>query len=238
MTQFAFGTGNIYGAPVGGGAPIVFGSIMGATMDISGDVKMLYGQNQYPDDVAVGKRKITGKITVGRLDLAAMGQIYFNSTPSAGQTLEAVNESGTPTTTYTAVNAATWTADCGVSYQSTGVPLVQVTTTPLAGQYEVTAGVYTFASGDSGKAMFFNYTYTSSSTGSTLNVNQSLMGNISQFQLLLMNNFKGKTFGVKLFSCVSDKLNFPFKQDDYLEQEYDFAAYANTAGNVMQLYSG
>jgi hypothetical protein len=243
MTQRAFGTGNLYALPLGGGAPIALGSINAASVDFDGDVKMLYGQNQFPDDVAVGKRKITGKATVGLIDVNLANALFFGQTVSGGQTLTALSEGGVvPASspyTYTAQNAATFKTDLGVYYASTGVQLVQVATGPTVGQYSVSgAGVYTFAAADTGKALVLVYDYGITTSGSTLAINQQLMGTLPTFQLKLRNNFKGKSMGIDLYSCVSSKFSLPFKQDDYLIEEFDFSAYANAAGQVGAIFNG
>ena len=62
--------------------------------------------------------------------------------------------------TYTAqAPYGAWRTDEGVTYQSTGQALVAVSASPLAGQYSVTDGVYTFAAADMGKIMLINYGY-------------------------------------------------------------------------------
>ncbi len=43
MTQYAFGSGQLYTTPVGGGVPLAFGAIQNVTVDIQADVKQLYG---------------------------------------------------------------------------------------------------------------------------------------------------------------------------------------------------
>lgn len=58
--QYTFGTGNLYTTPVGGGAPFRFGALQDVGVDFSADVKQLFGQFQFPLDVARGKTKIEG----------------------------------------------------------------------------------------------------------------------------------------------------------------------------------
>ena len=242
MTQRVFGTGNIYALPVGGGAPIALGSITGASVDFDGDVKMLYGSNQFPDDVAVGKRKITGKASVGLIDVNLANALFFGLTVASGQTLTATNEAAAVPAaapyTVNSANAASFKTDLGVFYASTGQQLTQVANNPAAGQYSVANGVYTFAAADQGKGVLLVYDYTTANSGSTLVITNQLMGTLPTFQLKLRNSFKGKSFGIDLYACVSNKFNLPFKQDDYLEEEFDFSAYANAAGQVGALFNG
>jgi hypothetical protein len=236
--QFNFGTGNVYALPVGGGASVPFGSVNGASIDFDGDVKMLYGSNQYPDDVAVGKRKITGKATFGRIDLNVANQVFFGQTVATGQTVGILAEAGAVAAAapyvYDAVNGATFSTDLGVRYAATGVQLAQVPSAPAAGQYSVSAsGVYTFAAADAGKAIYVDYTYTAPAAGSTLSGVNQTMGLLPTFQLDLVNLSKGKSLVLTLFSCVASKFSLPFKQDDYTEQEVDFSAFANAGGQVF-----
>lgn len=235
--QYNFGTGNIYALPVGGGAPIPFGSITGASVAFDFDIKMLYGQNRFPDDSATGKGKITGKITWGRVDLIVANQVFFGQTVSVGQIVGVLSEAGTiASTTYTAANGATFSTDLGVRYATTGVSLMQVTTSPTAGQYTVSSsGVYTFNASDTGKAIYIDYTYTSTTAGYTLAGANTLMGQLPTFQLNLVNQTKNKSLVLTLYSCVSSKFSLPFKQDDYTEQEADFSAFADGGGRVFNV---
>jgi len=59
--------------------------------------------------------------------------------------------------TVTVIKASAWQGDGGVLFSATGVPLVKVTGPPAAGQFAVAAGVYTFNSGDAGKAVRIAY---------------------------------------------------------------------------------
>ena len=52
-----------------------------------------------------------------------------------------------------------WASDLGVVYASTGVALTAVAASPLAGQYAVAGGVYTFAAADAGQPVLISYGY-------------------------------------------------------------------------------
>ena len=52
----------------------------------------------------------------------------------------------------------TWSQDDGVTYAN-GTSMVAVTGTPSTGQYSVTAGLYTFATGDNNAAILINYSF-------------------------------------------------------------------------------
>ena len=87
-----------------------------------------------------------------------------------GQKLWAYNEAGAlPSSspyTYTTANAANFDGDLGVVYAASGLALIKVASAPAVGQYSVSAGVYTFSSGDAGKALLVSYSYTQTSGGS------------------------------------------------------------------------
>ncbi|MGH6974245.1 MAG: hypothetical protein ACRED6_06425 [Stellaceae bacterium] len=87
------------------------------------------------------------------------GQVQLGS----GQLATSYGEAGTvPASspyTVSAANAATFADDYGVVYAATGLPLAKVAAGPAAGQYSESAGIYTFASADAGKAVLLSYTY-------------------------------------------------------------------------------
>jgi len=238
MTQYTFGTGDLFTTTVAGASPLKFGALQDVSVDFSADIKMLHGQNQFPLDVARGKAKVEGKAASGNVDVKAFNQFYFGQTVTTGETLRAINEAQTiPATpgpyTVPATEAATFVQDLGVIFAATGVPLVQVSTSPATGQYSVnaTTGVYTFAAADEGDAVFLNYLYTDTS-GNTLSINNLLMGITPKFRLVLSQVYDSKTFTLVLYSCVAEKLSMPFKQDDYLILDFSFQAQANSADQV------
>ena len=209
-------------------------------MDISGDLKMLHGQYQFPLDTARGKAKIEWKASTGNIDVAAFNQIYFGGTVTTGSELkQAINEAATiPGTPFqvTVANAATFSMDLGVYFVTTGLPLKQVPSAPATGQYSVSAaGVYTFAAADTTKAILINYLWTSAATGGSLTLSNQLMGTTPKFQLVLSQVYGGNTFTMLLYSNVSDKLSLPLKQDDYLIAELNGSAEANSAGLIARI---
>jgi hypothetical protein len=237
MAQYQFGSGQIHTAPVGGGAPLRLGVLQDVSVDFSGDVKQLFGQYQFPVDVARGKTKVEGKAASGQLDLDQYNNMFFGETTTTGQKKVVSNEAGTvpamSTYTVTVANGATFFMDLGVYVQSTGLPLQQVAASPATGQYTVsTVGVYTFNAAQAGVALYFNYIYTDAATGKSMTITNQLMGNTPKFQLTLSSTYNSKFLVLVLYSCVSEKLSMPFKQDDYEISGIDFQAQANDAGNI------
>lgn len=241
MSQYVFGTGQLFATPVGGGAPLRFGALQDVSVDISGDIKMLYGQYQYPLDSARGKTKIEWKATTGNIDVNAFNTLFFGQTVQSGDELlqvfnEAASVPGTGPYTVTVANASNFFMDLGVYYATTGLPLKQVTSGPTTGQYTVSAlGVYTFVVGDASKALLFNYLYQSVSTGGSLTISNNLMGTTPKFQMVLSQVYEASTFTLVLFSNVADKLSLPLKMDDYLIADMSGSSFANSANQIGRL---
>lgn len=242
MTQYVFGTGQLYSVPQGGGNPLRIGALQDVSVEFSGDVKMLYGQYQFPLDVARGKTKIEGKIGSGNIDVAAFNTIFFGQTVTGNsEKKQAINETGTvPASsvyTVTVANGATFSMDLGVTDVLTGNPLTQVASSPSANQYSVSsAGVYTFNVAQASKAMLFNYLYTATTANSgTLNINNQLMGTTPKFQLVASQTYSSKVFTMLLYAITTEKLSLPLKQDDHLISEISFSAFADDLNRIGYL---
>lgn len=239
MSQYVFATGQLYTTPVGGGAPLRIGALQDVSVEFSGDVKQLFGQYQFPLDVARGKTKIEGKIGTGNIDVSSFNELFFGQTVTAGsQKVQAINEAAAVPSSpgpyeVTVANDATFYLDLGVYLVSNGQPLKQVASSPSAGEYSVVDGVYTFNSAQADAAVLINYIYTASTAGSgTLDISNQLMGTTPKFQLLASQTYGGKAFTMCLYSVTADKLSLPLKQDDYLISEISYQAQANEANQV------
>jgi hypothetical protein len=235
--QYIFGSGTLFGTrtDLAAQTPIQFGALQNISLDFSYETKELYGAYQFPLAVARGKGKITGKASTGQVDANAFNSLFFGQTMTIGQTVIALNESGTiPGTPYqvTVVNSTTFVDDLGVSNVLTGVPLKKVAASPATGQYSVAAGVYTFATADTSNTVYISYSYTVASTGDTIAIANQLMGATPTFAVSFQETFNGNIYEVKLNQCVSSKLNFSFKNDDFNMSEFDFSAFADVSGNI------
>lgn len=242
--MFQFGSGTLWGYPVSGNlaanpTPIKFGTLQDVSLEISGSLKELYGQNQYAEAVARGKCKIAGKAKFAQIVGKHVNDLFFGQTMTSGQKLTSLDEAqSVPASspyTITVTNSAQFVDDWGVRYSATGLPLVKVTSAPVQGQYSVSAGTYTFAAADAGAAVLISYRYTSAA-GVQLNIRQQLMGFAPTFQILLNEQYAGKQANLLLYSCVAEKLTWATKNEDFLVPEFDFEAFANVGGQVMDLY--
>jgi hypothetical protein len=216
-----------------------FGTLQDINLEISGSLKELYGQNQFAEAVARGKCKIAGKAEFAQIVGKHVNDLFFGQTMNTGQKLTALDEPqnvpGVSAYTITVTNSAQFVDDWGVRYSATGLPLAKVSSAPVQGQYSVSAGVYTFAAADASAAVLISYRY-SSAAGVQLNVRQQLMGFAPTFQILLNEQYAGKQANLLLYSCVAEKLAWATKNEDFLVPEFDFEAFSNAGGQVMDLY--
>jgi hypothetical protein len=248
MAQFNFGSGAVwttpttdaFGAVIAVPTPLLIGTLQDASIEISGDTKMLYGQNQFPAVIARGKGKIVGKIKFGQTNGAIFNSVYFGQTMASG-ILSVVNDvvgANIPTTPFqitpTVPSAGTFLTDLGVK-NAQGNPLTKVASAPATGQYSVAAGVYTFAAADTGTTVFISFQYTATSTvAKTSTVMNLAMGSAPTFRCDFFNQLGGNGLDLTLFSCLANKLSFATKNDDFLVPEIDFDAFADSANRVLQ----
>lgn len=244
--ELMFGIGALWGTrnDVSGGIPgsDQFAILQENTVDVTFEKKELWGQLQFPIDVARGKGNITGKAKSAQVFAALYGDIFFGVTPTTGSTTVSENEAATvPATTpftVTVANAATFVKDLGVFYTTGGAKrFTRVTTASTAGQYSVneTSGVYTFAAADANAAVAISYEYTAAG-GFTIAISNLFMGTTPTFEATFYQS--RSTLGsagqltLRLYRCMSEKLTIPSMLDGYAIQEFDFSAMANAAGQI------
>lgn len=237
--MYQFSSGSLYGI---GNGPRKFGALQDVAVDISFTKKALYGQNQFALTIARGQGKITGKAKFATLNALMLQDLFFNTPVTSTQTITPIfGEAGTVGSSpfnVTVANGATFVDDLGVFDGVTGLPYQRVGTPSVTGQYSVnlTTGVYTFFSGDVGKAVFIDYTFKSSTAaGLQLALSQQLSGTTPSFGIILATKYNGKALYLNLVACVSDKLSLATKMDDFMVPEFDFEAMANAAGSVGNL---
>jgi hypothetical protein len=246
--QHGFGSGCVWGTATYDGygnaitspTAVLLGVLQDASIDIGYDVKLLSGTAQFPVAAGRGKGKITGKAKFGQFNGLAINSLFFGQTMTSA-ILSDVNDTtgaiipGTPfTITPTIPGAGTWGTDLGVR-DSNGIPMTRVASGPTTGQYSVSAGAYVFASADTGKTVFISFQYSATSTvAKTSTVMNLPMGNAPTFRCDFFNSFGGKGITLSLFACMSNKLHLATKADDFLIPEFDFEAYADPAGRVLQ----
>lgn len=247
MAQYGFGAGNLYvtpladasGTAISNPTPMKLMELQEGSLDFSGDMKELYGQNSFPSAVGIAKRKLTVKIKTARVNARAWNTLFFGQTLSAGIIGVKTDTTGAaiPGTPYqitpTVPGSGTWQADLGV-IDSTGLAMTRVASGPTAGQYSVAAGVYTFAAADTGKTVYINFRYTATSTTAyKQSVSNLAMGYAPTFSADLSVIYQGKEtyFGLPL--CITGKMQAAFKNDDFVLPEFEFSGMDNGSGNVL-----
>src|SRR3974390_323214 len=134
---------------VANSTPVNIGFANEFSIDFSGNIKELFGQNQLPLDAARGTIKVAAKAKSAVISGLALNAAFFGDSFTAGGIKWNVGEVHTvPSSTpwqVTVTNSATFDVDLGVIDVLTGLPLTKVASSPTTGQYSVAAGVYTFA---------------------------------------------------------------------------------------------
>lgn len=249
--QLAFGAGALWGNRTdvtgAGIGPDQFGILQDVQIDWDWTTRELWGQFQFPVDIARGQGKITGRAKFARIFGAIYGDLFFGETPAAGQLTVAENEAAVvpATSPYTVAvaSAATYSDDLGVYYASggdAGNRFTRVTTPSAAGQYSVNSanGIYTFAAADAGAGLMISYLYGTLS-GRKLALTNQLIGTTPTFKATFYTRktTQGVPAGLSLVlnACTATKLSLPSRIDDYEIQEFDFSAFADPTGAIGTL---
>jgi hypothetical protein len=245
MKSIAFAAGVLWATPSGANqTPVQFGVLQDVSVDFSFTTKQLMGQYQFAVAVGRGAAKISGKAHFAQLNGAVINTLFFNQSQSVGQTMVAYNEAGSiPATPFTVTvsNSATWDSDLGVTVVSTGAAMTRVASAPTTGQYSVAAGAYLFAAADTSKAVLISYRYTSTTSGSKATIGNNLMGVSTTFQIDFMQNnptVSGDQVSLRLFSCLSSKLTWASKLEDFTVPEFDFEAFSNSSNQIGEFNTG
>jgi|SRR5580765_3415572 len=237
-----FGTGVLYGNPTAGNqptnpTPFKFGVLQEVMVDFKADLKKLYGQNQFPVATARGKVNVDIKGKLAVFDPNMLNQLYFAQPAAAGYNLIADGEQGTVNSAAVTVSHTPVVEDWGVQYKSTGQQLIKVPSAPAVGQYSgpnLTTGVYTFASGDNGNVVAISYTY-AVNTGTTITLNNQLMGYAPELAMLLYNKFRNKYLACELNDVTLGTISIPTKLEDFWIADFDGAANTDASGTLGKL---
>jgi len=206
------------------------------SIDFSGDLAELYGQDQYPYALARTKVKIECKAKMGAIYAALLSDLFFGATLATGQAIPVLREVGTVTThAYTTVHAANFATDGGVVNQTIGQPYRLVPSAPAVGQYTQASGVYTFNASDTITVALVTYTYTSASTGQSTTVTNKPMGAMPTFNFQYMNNQFGSNLYLEFYNATAKKIGLPGKNTEFDMFDFEFSCYSQIGGNVFYL---
>jgi hypothetical protein len=242
--QFTFGSGVMTGVRTdvsGTVTPSQFGTLQEGSIEFGASSKALFGQFQFPVAIARGTGNIKGKAKLGAINARLFNDLFFQGTLAVGHQKVSWNEgpSAIPGTPYqvTVVNSATWVADMGVIDVTTGSEMSRVASAPATGQYAVAAGVYTFAAADTTKQVLISYRYTAAASGKTVTITNNLLGVNPTFELTFNRRYNNKEFTVRLLQCVSTKLAFNGKLEDFEMPDFEFDAFSNASGVIGYISS-
>jgi hypothetical protein len=230
------------GNPAPNPTPLGLGVLQNIKLTLGADIKSLYGIEQWAVDTAIGKRTIKGSFEFAQISNLLMSQLFFGDGTSTGDVVtttypgEAHAVPGVSTYTITVTNAADVPlVDYGVTYQNTGISLVNVGGGSLtaAGQYKVnlSTGVYTFDATDASAAVFINYSWTPSpAAGTTLSAGNHPMGYGPIIALNLVFPYEGGGLGFYLPNVRLGKIDIATKLEDYTMYTTDYEGFAGPNG--------
>jgi len=234
----------LYGNPIAGNqpanpTPFKFGVLQEVDVSFKGDLKKLFGQKQFAVATARGKLDCTVKGKLAVFDIAMINQLYFAQTPVAGIDLTVDDELRTITTNVATVTNTPIAEDWGVRYKATGqqltfVPNTASVTTPGLYTVNLTSGTYTFDETD-GTQVLISYLYHVNSRGSTLTLNNQLMGYAPELKMLLYNKFRNKYLAIELNDVTLGSMSFPTKLEDFWISDFDGSANADATDTIARL---
>lgn len=137
-------------------------------------------------------------------------------------------------------NATNFDKDLGVVYAASNLPLMYVADNPAVGQYTLVAsgtgkGTYIFNSAETAAAVLITYAYTTNSSGQTMTVMNTPIGNTPTFQIDYATSLYGVPYYVRMFACVSTKLTRAHKLVDFMMPEIDYGFFALPNGKVYEV---
>lgn len=242
-----FGAGKLIAVPtnladgtaIANPTPVILGTMQDISVDLSVEMKSLYGSKRYPIATGQGKGKIEIKAKYAEIDGDILGSLFFGKAATAGIKAAVFDTAATiPATPFQITidppGSGTYVADLGVVVAATGVQLTRVASSPATGEYSVntSTGVYTFASADEGDGVLISHEYSDSAGGQVWTITNEVMGYNPSFTLLLQNSYDGKNLVCKLNRAVSGKLGLPLKSDDFAIYDFEAEAFADSAGNI------
>lgn len=235
--QIGFASGILVATAVGSIVPIRFGILQDATTEYKPETKSLFGQNRYAFALAQGKTQVTIKAKFAGIRGLLYNNLVFGGTQTVGtETLFIDSEAHAYATSVTVTNSGTFVADEGVTDLVTGTPLLAVASGPAVGQYSVSAGVYTFNASQPAGTALISYLYTASQ-GQTIKFGNPQMGVQPFFSVVLNQPYDGRQQTWQFNRVVADRLTIPTKLDDFIINEFDMIASADTSGNLGYCYT-
>jgi hypothetical protein len=242
-----FGTGDAIfvpkrdanGAVIAVPTPVNLASCTDIGIEKKGTAKMHEGKYQYSIASAIAKRSIEISLTCNVHSAKSMGlstnEDVLESYDALHSPKTATAIPATPfTITPTPPASGTFKNDMGVFWEDGG-QLVRVASAPVAGQYSMAAGVYTFAAADTLKKVFIKYTYSVATGGSSTAEYNRLQGEAPEYSLILTSGtYRGVTAMFDAPIVLVKDISNPFKNGDYMAQKITVDVLANpSTGHVF-----
>lgn len=241
MSQYMFGAGSMFCIPkTAVPTPRLLGTMQEVGIEFSGNIKELFGQNQFSEAVARGQQKVTGKAKFANIKMDTYNDLYFNETATVGQNLVAISElyvvadvghTVTPKKTK-------FLMDLGAVDGLSGKTMTRVAATPKTGEYSLddATGIYTFNTDMADKQVYLSYMYNDAINGKTIIINNQPMGEAPSFMGIFNGRFGGKQMTLVLNTCVSSKLSLiTTKLEDFNIPEFNFSASVDEIGKLGTL---
>ncbi len=125
-------------------------------------------------------------------------------------------------------NAANFVEGWGVILSDGTIMQCSGNVAPLAGEYQVTNGLYVFNNADLGKNGLFSYSFNVPNRGTTILLTNQMQGSSPQFEAFMYDiDENSKYLGIYLSKCKSTDMSLPSKQGDYWTCSFDFNALAD-----------
>jgi hypothetical protein len=242
--MYVFGSGTLIVTPFGSLAaadptPLQLGTMQECSVEISASQKELYGKAQFPVAIARTQGKINMKAKFATFNAKILNDAFWGAAVTAGQNIVHVDFQAAASATVTIVAAddsapSGWAfvEDLGV-LDANGKQMTKHAT-PGVGQYSVAGAVYTFNAGETG-TLRITYVY-SITAGKASNVTNKPMGSQPVFEAWMANSQFGSNLAIRFPNCISTKISLPFKNEDFSVSDFDFAAFADGAGNILYEY--
>jgi hypothetical protein len=157
----------------------------------------------------------------------SVGQVIAGAGVTAGTTITALGTGTGGVGTYTVSASQTVSSEA-------------MTSSAGAGQYSVSAGVYTFNTSENGKKLQFIYTQTLA-TGSTITMGNVGMGLATTYSLELFNDPSkngGLVFGMDVPAITIPKLSMAFGANKFMIPDLEFNVVDDGSGNIATFYIG
>jgi len=239
-----FGSGRFFGINnVTNPTPARFMVPQDMSVDFKRQVKSLFGENMFAEDVGSGEMSVTGKVTMGAVNARIFADLIFGIGNTTGQVMEADNELGTLAShAYTVANASDAPlTDLGVVNTTNGQRYTRVASgSEAAGKsysFNSSTGTYTFSASETGATFKFSYLYTLTTSGETLALANQAMGRIGGFTAVLVFPWTNPSNAVEqdvltLNNCIASDSSMATKLGDYGKPTFGYEAAVDTNGNL------